>query len=420
MKICLVSNLYPPLVQGGAEIYVGRLARALAIEHKVVVVTSEPGFHLAPRREVTDEGILVYRLAPLNIGHLTGLPHHLVPQAAFRGIDFYHPQVAATMTDIIRRERPDVIHLHNWVGLSLAAMLASVPKSAPHIPVVMTLHDYGLLCAYASILHPDGHTCAPDFSCRMLGDLNRRVVSGVGLVVSPSHYVLDQHLRRGFFRKATQQILPYGLESNPPPRPSAPPGSVDSGSRKGTFDILYMGRVQFYKGTEVLIRAFRRTIDVSLRLHVAGTGPALDSCKALARGDDRIRFYGFVTGELRRSLIENADSLVLPSLWPDNYPVSIQEAFQSGPVVVASRIGGIPEMVRDGVNGLLVEPGDEAGIAAAIERLSSAPELVAKLRASAAETARLYDMRFHVAHLVDAYQRLLVTDRVRPFDQRAA
>ena len=420
MKICLVNNLYPPLAQGGAEIYVGRLAAALATEHEVVVVTSEPGFHLVPRREVTAEGIIIYRVAPLNVGHLTRLQHHLVLQAAFRAIDFYHPQVAATMSDIIRRERPDVIHLHNWVGLSLAAVLASIHNSAPHIPVAMTLHDYGLLCAYASILHPDGQTCAPDLPCRILADLDRRLVNGVGLVISPSHFVLDEHLRRGFFRRATQQILPYGLEGNPPPRPSATRGEADSTSRKETFDILYLGRVQFHKGTEVLIRAFRRTTDAALRLHVAGTGPAVDACKALAQGDDRIRFYGFVAGELRRSLIENADCLVLPSLWPDNYPVSIQEAFQSGPVVIASRIGGIPEMVRDGVNGLLVEPGDERAIAAAIERLRSSPELLARLRGSALETARLYDMRFHVAHLVDAYQRLLVSDRLRPFDQRAA
>jgi glycosyltransferase involved in cell wall biosynthesis len=434
VKIFLISTLYPPLVHGGAEIYVGRLARALATEHEVVVVTSEPGFRLAPRREVTPEGIVVYRVAPLNVGHLTRLPHHLLPQAAFRAIDFYHPQVAATMSDLIRRERPDLIHLHNWVGLSLAAMLASVPNSAPHIPVAMTLHDYGLLCAYASTLHPDGHTCAPDLPCRLLADLSRWLVNSVGLVISPSHYVLDEHLRRGFFRRATQQILPYGLEAvNPPPRPSPARGEGDSRTpsptrgegdstrgQKGTFDILYMGRVQFYKGTEVLIRAFRRTTDPTLRLHVAGTGPSVDSCKALALGDDRIRFYGFVSGELRRSLMENADCMVLPSLWPDNYPVSIQEAFQSGPVVVASRIGGIPEMVRDGVNGLLVEPGDVTGIAGAIGRLRSSPELVAKLRASAFETARLYDMRFHVAHLVEAYQRLLVTDRLRPFDRRAA
>jgi len=420
VKICLVSNLYPPVVQGGAEIYVGRLASALAGEHQVVVITSEPGFHPGPRREVTPEGIIVYRLAPLNVAHLTRLPHQLLAQVAFRAIDFYHPQVAAAVSKIFRRERPDVIHLHNWVGLSLAALLASVPNSAPHIPVAMTLHDYGLVCAYASIRHPDGHTCAPDLPCRLLAHLNRRLVNRIGLVISPSHYVLDQHLQRGFFRHATQQILPYGLV-NPPPQPSPARGEGDlAHGQKGTFDILFMGRVQSHKGIEVLVRAFRALPDPSLRLHVAGSGPSLDACRALAAADDRIRFYGFVTGELRRSLIENADCMVLPSLWPDNYPVSIQEAFQSGPVVIASRIGGIPEMVRDGVNGLLVEPGDEAGIGAAIGRLHASPELAAKLRASALETSRLYDMRFHVAHLVDAYQRLLVTDRVRPFDRRAA
>jgi glycosyltransferase involved in cell wall biosynthesis len=419
VKICLVSNLYPPLVQGGAEIFVGRLARALAEEHQVVVVTSEPGFHLAPRREVTPEGVVVYRLAPLNVAHLTRLPHQFLAQAAFRAIDLYHPQVAAAISEIIRRERPEVIHIHNWVGLSLAGVLSSVPTSAPHIPFAMTLHDYGLLCAYASIRHPDGHMCRPDLACRLLSSLSRRLVNRAGLVISPSHYVLDQHLQRGFFRHATQQILPYGLE---PLLGKVPfrSGSGHGGGAKGTFDILYMGRVQAYKGIEVLLRAFRLLPHPSLRLHVAGTGPSLDASRALAQGDDRVSFYGFISGELRSSLIENADCMVLPSLWPDNYPVSIQEAFQSGPVVIASRIGGIPEMVRDGINGLLVEPGDESGIAAAVERLRSSPELAATLRASAFETARLYDMRFHVAHLIDAYRQLLVTDRVRPFDRRAA
>jgi glycosyltransferase involved in cell wall biosynthesis len=181
-----------------------------------------------------------------------------------------------------------------------------------------------------------------------------------------------------------------------------------------------VGPVQSQTGIEALVRAFRTLPDPSLRLHVAGTGPSFDACRASAQADERIRLYGLVGGELRRALIGNADCMVVPTLWPESYPFSIQEAFLFGPVVIASRIGGIPEMVRDGVNGLLVEPGDEASLAAAIERLRSSPELVASLRASGSETARLYDMRFHVGHLVDAYQRLLVAARVRPFDQRAA
>jgi glycosyltransferase involved in cell wall biosynthesis len=401
MKICLVTNLYPPLVQGGAEIYVGRLARALAAEHQVVVVTSEPGFHLAPRREVEAEGIVVYRLAPLNLAHLT---------------DLYHPQVAAAMSEIIDREQPEVIHLHNWVGLSLAALLSSVPGNAPHIPVAMTLHDYSLCCIYGDLRHPDGRGCNPRLPCRALSTLNQHLTGRVGLAISPSAYTLERHQARGFFRRADRQVLPNGIE---PFSPSSS-GGGQGGGLKPTFDILYMSRVQGSKGPDVLIRAFRRLTDPSLRLHIAGSGPALEVCRSLAAGDPRIRFYGFVEGAERIRLLSTADCLVLPSLWRENAPAGIQEAFQSGPVVIASRTGGIPEMVRDGVNGLLVEAGDEAGIAAAIERLHQSPELLAKLRASALETARLYDMRFHVAHIVEAYQRLLVTDRVRPFDQRAA
>lgn len=413
MKICLVTNHYPPTVQGGAEIYVERLARALAEQHRVTVITTEPGFHPAPRREISPEGVTVYRLAPLNIAHLTRLPHHLVPQAIFRAIDLYHPQVAANVAGILDRERPDVVHIHNWVGLSLAATVTAARRRAP---LAITLHDYPLFCVYGTLRHPDGHACRPDLPCRVMAGLNRSLAEPLRLAISPSHYVLDEHTRRGFFRHAIQQILPYGLED--PLR--LPPHKGEGERLKSTFDVLFMGRVQSHKGIEVLVRAFRRTTNAGLRLHVAGTGPSVEACKTLAAGDDRIRCYGFVSGEMRRSLLDNADCIVLPSLWPDNFPVSIQEAFASGPVVIASRVGGIPEMVHDGVNGLLVEPGDEVGIVSAIERLRQSPELAVRLRASAKETARLYDMRFHTDRLIDAYRELLTSSRSGDLDRRAA
>jgi glycosyltransferase involved in cell wall biosynthesis len=377
LNICLVTNLFPPVGQGEAEVYVAQVARALAGEHRVVVFTTGAGAYLKPRRETTAEGVVVYRLAPF-----------------FRAIDLYHPQVAAAISDIIKRERPDLVHIHNWKGLALAAVLSGIPRSAPHIPVAMTLHGDSLLDAN-----------------RLIRNLNRGLVNRIGLVISPSHYTLDQHLQRGFFRDTTQQILPYGLEGS---------AAEPTRAQRETFDILYIGGVDRHGGIEVLVRAFRTRPEPSLRLHIAGSGPSMAALRELSDADDRIRFYGVVSGEIRRTLLENADAMVLPSVHPDSFPISIQEAFQSGPVVIASRIGGIPEMVRDGVNGLLVEPGDEQGIAAAIQQLRSSPELAAKLRASAKETARLYDMRFHVGHVTDAYQRLLVTDRIRPFDRRAA
>jgi hypothetical protein len=195
MKICLVTSRYPPLGQGGAEIYVGRLARALAAEHQVVVVTSEPGFDLAPRREVTLEGIVVYRLAPLNLGYL----------------NWYHPQVAAAMSEIIHREQPEVVHLHTWVGLSLAALLSGIPSSPPHVPVAMTLHDYSLCCIYADLRHPDGRGCSPRLPCRALSAVNQHLTRRVGLAISPSAYTLERHQQRGFFGRADRQVIPNGL-----------------------------------------------------------------------------------------------------------------------------------------------------------------------------------------------------------------
>jgi hypothetical protein len=175
VNICLVSSLFSPNGPSETEVYIGALARALAPEHRVVVVTTEAGAHWQPRREVTSDGVIVYRLAPF-----------------FRALDLYHPQVAATMSDIIKREQPELVHIHHWMGLSLAAVLSSIPSSAPHIPVAMTLHDSRLLSGW------------------FLRKINRGLVNRVGLVLSPSHDALDQHLQCGFFRRATQQVLPFG------------------------------------------------------------------------------------------------------------------------------------------------------------------------------------------------------------------
>ena len=414
MKICLVSNLYPPLHQGDAEIYVSRLADALAHDHQVVVITSEPGGHLGPRREVAPDGTVIYRLAPLNVGHVSNLPQGVIHRAAFRAIDFYQPQVASSVRAIIAAERPDIVHIHNWPGLSLAALLSSLKSDRfDRVPVAMTLHDYSLCCAYGDLRHPDGQGCPPRLSCRALSAVHRSLTESVRLVLSPSSCALELHRERGFFARAETAVLPYGL-------PSSSPAGTSGRAVKKTFDVLFLGRVEGHSGTDVLVRAFRRLSEPSLRLHIAGDGPLLAACRQQAEGDSRISFHASRSQEARQALLDAADCLIVPSRWPENCPPGIQEAFQFGPVVIASRIGGIPEMVRDGVNGLVVEPGDEAATGSAIERLRQNPEMQARLRAEAQKTARLYDMAFHASHLTDAYRRLIATNRISPLTRKAA
>lgn len=415
MRVCLVSNLFPPPVGGDAEVYVSRLAEALAEDHHVVVISTQPGGHQNPRREVADNGVVVYRLAPLNIGGPSNLPRGLIGKAAFRAIDFYHPQVASSVRAIIARERPDIVHVHNWVGLSLAAVLSSVDGGRfDRVPVAITPHDYSLCCAHGDLRHPDGTGCPPGRGCRALSAVNRRLTGSVGMVISPSRYALAAHQQRGFFARAQTAVLPYGLAAATPVAGRTRP------KEKQTHDVLFLGEAKRHSGAELLVRAFRALTEPSLRLKLAGYGPLPAEWRRLAEGDPRVSFHADLSRQARQALLDAADCLVVPTSWPENCPLSILEAFQSGAVVIASRIGGIPETVSDGINGLLVEPGDEAAIGAAIERLRLNPQLHTRLRAEAHETAPLFDMAFHASHVAEAYRRLLSAGRTSPLTGQAA
>jgi len=263
-----------------------------------------------------------HRLAVVTVG--TG-PHEM-------------PRAANAIHKVIDRERPQIVHLNNLAGIPLATVMWAAGN---HIPLAISLHDRALI--------------------QSLAGFNRWLTGRARLVISPTHDLLDQHLERGFFRRAIQQILPYGIEPAPPPRPRPV---------KDTFDVFFLD-------------------------------PAM-------------------SGEARRARLEYTECVILPFLWPERFLVTIQEAFQSGAIVIAARVGAISEMVRDGVNGILVEPGDHAAVDAAIRRLQQSPELARRLRAAAVETVRLYDMRFHIDRLSDAYQQLLNAGRAGDLDRPAA
>lgn len=249
------------------------------------------------------------------------------------------------LRDRLRRDRPDVLHLNQAAGLTLARLLRSAHgRQFDRVPVALTLHDYRLRCASADVHHPDGRGCAPRLRCRPVSAINRLVTDSIGLVHSPSQYVLDRHLEQGFFPRATHLVLPYG-----------------SGDGSSAAEPA------------------------------ASTRPFVET-----------------------------DCVVIAARSPMNAPLAIHRAFQAGKIVIASRNGGIPEVVRDGVNGLLVEPGDDRAVARAIERLRQSPELVQHLRTESRRSARLYDLAFHAAHLVHAYEQLIATNRVGPFKQAAA
>jgi len=136
--------------------------------------------------------------------------------------------------------------------------------------------------------------------------------------------------------------------------------------------------------------------DPGFRFEIAGSGEMEEAWRDLAIQDSRVRFHGFVTGAEKERLFEEADVFLLPSIWYDNSPVVIYESFSFGLPVIASRIGGIPELIKDGENGLLIAPGDINELVAAINNLWNQPKLLNQLSRQAYVASQTYTFELHL------------------------
>jgi glycosyltransferase involved in cell wall biosynthesis len=176
-----------------------------------------------------------------------------------------------------------------------------------------------------------------------------------------------------------------------------------SGRDKGY--VLYCGRLAQGKGAETLLQA-QEAAGCSWPVVIAGTGPLMDVLKS--QFTRNVRFVGQLSGETLSTTIAEASVVVVPSEWCENCPMSVLEAMAHGKAVVATRIGGIPELVNDHLTGLLFEPGNAEELRMHLERLMGDVELRAQM--GAAGRARVetdFSLEKHNAELMAVYQSLV-------------
>ena len=165
--------------------------------------------------------------------------------------------------------------------------------------------------------------------------------------------------------------------------------------------VLYCGRLETVKGVEHLLEAFRKTLadHPSARLAIAGEGTrraALEASAADLVAAGSVRFLGWLPRTALAEQIAESSLVVVPSLWPEVFGRVVLDAFEAGRAVLASRVGGLPELV-DGDRGVLVEPGDGDGLAAALgELLGDLPRL-----RRMGEAARVFSERYTIERVVD-------------------
>jgi glycosyltransferase involved in cell wall biosynthesis len=282
----------------------------------------------------------------------------------------WDPGRATAVRGLIRRYRPDVVHVHNlFPALSPAVIRAA---AAEGVPVVMTLHNFRLMCLPATFLR-DGRICE-DCIGRLpwpgvvhgcyRGSRVQSAVLATSLVlhrwlgtfervrrfIAVSGFVRDKYVAAGF---DPSRIVVKPNFARPGPRREGP----------GRY-FLFLGRLSPEKGVATLLRAWRRDLG---RLLVVGDGPEAPRLRRLASGG--VEFRGPVPPEEARRLVAQARAVLVPSVCYEAFPRVVVEAYAAGVPVVASRIGALPEVVEEGVTGLLAEPGDPSSWAAAAERL---------------------------------------------------
>jgi glycosyltransferase involved in cell wall biosynthesis len=305
---------------------------------------------------------------------------------------FFHSREAgAKFARLLDDFGPDVIHAHGVYHHLTNAILA--PARQRGVPIVYTLHDYKLICPAYHFYTPQNGVCERCRGGRQWNCLTNRCTQGslamdalyaldgwiqwhggtlrnaVSRFVGPCRFIVDKFAEHGFDRE-TLRYVPNFFESADDAPVAA--GAIAALREARGRHILYFGRLSPEKGVDVLIDA---AAAANAPLTIVGDGPQRAALEAQARAlGARCLFTGHLKGAALWAEVEAATAIALPSIWYEIAPKSVLEAQARGKPVVTTRIGGLPELVEDGENGLLVEAGDRVGLADALRRVLATDE----------------------------------------------
>lgn len=333
---------------------------------------------------------------------------------AFRR-SLYSREARAKFASLLEESRPDIVHLQNF-RRHLTFSIVEEAKSRS-IPVIFTAHDYDPICPN-SLLLAHGRVCtacggrhfhkAAFVRCKensLMGSLAialegtyarfKGFYDLIDIIITPSRF-------------AGEQLIGCGFD---PARVEVVNNFIDVAAlepRYGGRDFINFGRLVIEKGIDTLIEASARV--KGARVLIAGDGPRRTVLESLAGelAAQNVEFLGYVDRDRLHERVLEALCVVMPSIWYENFPYSILEAFALGKPVIASDIGGMPETVADGETGLLFEPGSPRALAEKMEYLLANPGRAVEMGRNARKRVETeFDSETHYRKLMEVYSRVL-------------
>lgn len=325
----------------------------------------------------------------IEFGHEYGA----LDKLAMAGKVIYSVEARRKLSALLDRFPADVVHAHCIYHHLSPSVLAESKRRG--IPTVMTAHDLKLACPSYKMVNRTGicerckggnlfnvirYRCVRDsLPVSALIALESGIHKLFGLyrknldrVVAPSLFMRNKLIEWGWDPQQIVHVPNYVHVERFTPRYA--PGDY----------FVYFGRLQLDKGVATVVKA---AIQAGVKLHVVGTGPDEAFVRQLASGhEDRVTFHGYQQGESLWAIVGYARASILASEIYENAPMSVLESYAMGKPVIGARIGGIPEMVREGETGALFESGNVDELAGQLRRFTEMPDrAVAEMGAAARE-----------------------------------
>ncbi len=421
MRVLVVSHGHPSFSIGGAEMAAHNLFRAL---------DAQPGVeaHFLARAAPPTRRHAATPLLSLRQGEREVFLHADAWDEFWlsnRALD----DLSGAFARYLRHVRPDVVHFHHVIGLGVEALL-QVRRVLPDAAIVLTFHEYLAICAHhgqmvktpaASGAHalcsqatPAAcGACFPQHAPSALFGRELFLKDHLLLAdafVSPSRFLVGRYVEWGL-PAARFSVIENGLDARRP----APARALAEGARRARFG--FFGQLSEFKGLPVLLDAVTRVPDALWGEDAALCifGGNLDRqpeafrtrfAALMERAGRRARFYGSYRAEELPRLMEQVDWTVVPSIWWENSPLVIQEAFLHRRPPIVADIGGMAEKVRDGVDGLHFRAGSPEDLADRLGEALSGAASWERLRAAAPAPP---DLPHFAAKHLSLYRDVLAT-----------
>jgi glycosyltransferase involved in cell wall biosynthesis len=330
--------------------------------------------------------------------------------------------IASKFTEVLRNEEPEVIHLQHLKGLPAKLVFSAGKKG---IPMVLTLHDYWFICPNAQLITPSRKICdgprlwlncvrcaterlkAPYllafapliafvFAYRNL--LLRRILNIVELVIAPTAFVRNFFIEKGIPERKIH-FIEHGIDTLNL--------ADDSREEKDRLHFAYIGGLSWQKGVHILIEAFNSIDPFKAKLFIYGDERAFPGYSQMLRQlafNPSIVFRGEFNHDRLWEILSDVDVLIVPSLWYETSCLVVQEAFAARVPVIASFHGALAEKVKDGIDGLLVPPGDPIALRHALETFIEDEMMLRRLKAN---IKPIRSMKGHADEIEAIYNRVL-------------